>query len=63
LHKRKDSKHEDSSSDDEEPAAEADLGGDDAEDFEVLDKVKTTSPNGVISGKAVKRNKKSARGR
>ena len=32
-----------------------------ADDFEVLEKVKTTAPNG--SGKAVRRNKKSARGR
>jgi len=32
-----------------------------ADDFEVLEKVKTTAPNGT--GKAVRRNKKSARGR
>jgi hypothetical protein len=63
LHKSKDAKYDDTSSDDDEPAAEADLGGEDAEDFEVLDKVKTTSPNGAGNGKTVKRNKKSARGR
>jgi len=32
-----------------------------ADDFEVLEKVKTTAQNG--NGKAVKRNKKSSRGR
>jgi hypothetical protein len=60
-------KSEDMSSSDEEdePAAEADAAdaSDGVEDFEVLDKVKTTEPNGVVTGKAVKRNKKSVRGR
>lgn len=64
LHRSKAAKHEDTSSDEEDnPAAEADDGSDGVEDFEVLDKMKTTAPNGVVTGKAVKRNKKSAKGR
>jgi hypothetical protein len=67
LHKaNENSKHDETSSDEEdEPAAEADDGDgtDGVEDFEILDKVRTTAPNGVITGKAVKRNKKSAKGR
>jgi hypothetical protein len=57
---------EDDEDDTEQAAADADPtvdANDDAEDFEVLEKVKTTAPNGVITGKAVKRNKKSAKGR
>jgi hypothetical protein len=42
----------------EEEAASSSSG---ADDFEVLEKVKTTAQNG--NGKAVKRNKKSSRGR
>jgi hypothetical protein len=64
LHKSKAAKHEDtSSSNEDEPTAEAEDGHDGVEDFEVLDKVKTAAPNGVITGKAVKRNKKSTKGR
>jgi hypothetical protein len=64
LHKSKTAKHDETSSDEEdEPAAEAEDGSDGVEDFEVLDKVKTTAPNGVVTGKAVRRNKKSAKGR
>lgn len=54
-----------SSDEGDEPAAEmvAADGSDGLEDFEVLDRVKTAAPNGVVAGKAVKRNKKSVRGR
>jgi len=54
-----------SSSSEDEPAAEADAAdaSDGVEDFEVLEKAKTTAPNGVLTGRAVKRNKKSVRGR
>ena len=51
----------------EEDEDEADAGVDTpssssgADDFEVLEKVKATAPNGM--GKAVRRNKKSTRGR
>lgn len=43
----------------EEPLISSSSSG--AEDFEVLEKVKTTAQNG--NGKAVRRNKKSSRGR
>jgi hypothetical protein len=43
----------------EEEVAESSSSG--ADDFEVLEKVKTTAQNGT--GKATKRSKKSARGR
>jgi hypothetical protein len=37
--------------------------GEDADDFEVLEKVKTSAQNGTGNGKAVRRNKKNGRGR
>jgi hypothetical protein len=45
----------------EAKAAAAELTREEGEDFELLEKVKTTAPNGT--GKAVKRNKKSGKGR
>lgn len=46
-------------SEEEEAAATSSSSG--ADDFEVLEKVKTTEQNG--NGKAIRRNKKSVRGR
>ncbi len=60
------SSSDDDADEDDEPApadASAADGSDGVEDFEVLERVKTTAPNGLVTGKAVKRNKKSAKGR
>lgn len=57
---KKPSTDDDSSSLDEEGEATPASGSSDAGDFEVLEQVKTTAPNGT--GKAVRR-KKSTRGR
>jgi hypothetical protein len=47
--------------DEEEDGVDTPSSSSGADDFEVLEKVRTTAPNGT--GKAVRRNKKSARGR
>jgi hypothetical protein len=47
--------------DEEEEGVHTPSSSSGADDFEVLGKVKTTAPNGT--GKAVRRNKKGARGR
>jgi hypothetical protein len=51
----------DEEDDGEEDGVDTPSSSSGADDFEVLEKVKTAAPNGT--GKAVRRNKKSARGR